>query len=551
MIAVSYTGIFQTLELSAFDLWFRLRPSEARDQRIVVVTISESDINYLGQWPISDEILSQVITKISQQKPRAIGLDIYRDLPIEPGSKKLAKVFSSTPNLIGVEKAIDEIVKPSPILKQLEQVASADLVIDRDSKVRRGLLSIQLDNGQVQLGLATKLALMYLAGEDVELQAVGSTTTRKLGKATIKPLKSNDGSYVRADVGGFQILLNFRGAEQSFNSVSLVDVLNENISADLMRDRLVIIGSTAQSLNDLFATPYSGERNGFQYLPGVFIHANLVSQILSAALDERQLIKVVNEPLEWLWVLAWTCLGSGITFLLINHHSLDKQNLSLVTLTTICVILPGGILFSSGYLLFLSGWWLPVIAPLFSLICAIVAISNHHQQKQKKLAFIDELTQIPNRRFFDKFLEHHWFKCQRKQQSLSVILCDIDYFKKYNDTYGHQAGDACLQKVAKSISQNVRPQDLAARYGGEEFVVVLPNATPEIAMMVAQRICDQIKTLQIPHASSQASEYVSISCGIASTSNNLVASSEYLIANADRALYLAKEQGRDRSMLAD
>ena len=551
VIAVSYTGIFQFLELSALDYWFRLRPSETIDRRIIVVTISESDINEIGQWPISDDVLSQLITKISQQQPRAIGLDLYRDLPVAPGTEKLAAVFRSTPNLIGVEKAIDQTVKPSPILEQQEQVALADLIIDRDSKVRRGLLSIQLDNDRVQLSLATRLALMYLAAEGVELQAVGDTTTRQLGQATIVPFKSNDGSYVRADAGGFQILLNFRGTEQSFHSVSLVDVLNGNIPEDLMRDRLVIIGSTAQSLNDLFATPYSSNRNEFHYLPGVFIHANLASQIISAALDGRQLIKVVNEPLEWLWVLTWTFAASGVSFLVLNRNSSAQQNLSLAKSIAIRVILPGVILCSSGYLLFLSGWWLPVIAPFFSSICSTVAISNYHQQKQKKLAYIDGLTQIPNRRFFDKFLDHHWLKCQKKQQSLSVILCDVDYFKKYNDTYGHQAGDVCLQKVAKMIMQNVRSQDLAARYGGEEFVVVLPNATPEKAMMIAQRIVDHLRSVQIPHADSQASKYVSISCGVASTSNNLVASSEYLIANADRALYLAKEQGRDRSVLAD
>ena len=171
-IAISYTGIFEVFELSIFDYWFRLRPTEAREERIVVVTIDESDLNYLGQWPISDEVLAQLIDKINRQQPRAIGLDIYRDLPVPPGTEKLATVLRSTPNLIGVEKAIDETVKPPAILKEQSQVALADLVVDRDSKVRRGLLSIQLDSGEVQLGLATRLALMYLASENIELQAV-------------------------------------------------------------------------------------------------------------------------------------------------------------------------------------------------------------------------------------------------------------------------------------------------------------------------------------------------------------------------------------------
>ena len=551
MIAVSYTGIFQALELSALDLWFRLRPSEGKDQRIAIVTISESDIQQLGQWPISDEILSQLITAIREQQPRAIGLDIYRDLPVKPGTQKLAAVFGSTPNLIGVEKAINDTVKPSPILEQQGQVAAADLMLDRDNTVRRGLLSIQIDQEQVKLGLATRLALMYLAAEGIELQPVGNTTKRSLGKAIFVPFQSNDGGYIRADAGGFQVLLNFRGAQGSFEQISIIDVLQGNIPEGFMSDRLMLIGSTAQSLNDSFATPYSGDRTKSQYLPGVLIHANLASQILSAALDGRKLIKVVNEPLEWLWVLTWTAVGSGMSFLLLNRSSIEPDNLFLAKFAIICVIVPGAILFSSGYLLFLSGWWLPVITPLFALFCSPLAISNYYQNRQRKLAFIDGLTQIPNRRFFDQFLEQHWLQCKRKQQSLCIILCDVDHFKKYNDTYGHQAGDVCLQQVAKVISQAVRTQDLAARYGGEEFVVVLPNATSEIAMMVAHRIGDRLRNLQIPHASSRTSEYVSVSCGVASTSDNVVAAAEYLIANADRALYLAKQQGRDRSILAD
>ena len=550
-ISLTYMGIFQSLELSVFDRWFCLRPTEKKDERIVVITIGESDINRLGKWPISDDILGELITKIEQQQPRAIGLDLYRDLPVEPGTEKLVAVLRSTPNLIGVEKAIDEKVKPSAILKQQEQVALADLVVDRDAKVRRGLLSIQLDNGQIQLGLATRLALMYLAAEGVELQAVGDTAQRSLGQATFIPFKSTDGGYVRADTGGFQILLNFRGTEESFHRVSISDVLNGDIPKDLMRDRLVFIGSTAPSLNDLFATPYSGDRTKSQYLAGVFIHANLASQILSAALDGRKLIKVFSEPLEWLWVLIWAVVGSSVSLLMLHRNSFSKHDLSLAKSTTICIIIPGAILFSSGYLLFLSGWWLPVITPLFSLIGSTIAVSSYHQQNQKMLASIDGLTQIPNRRFFDQFLEQHWLEAKRKQQSLCLILCDVDHFKKYNDTYGHQAGDSCLQQVAKVLSQTVRSQDLAARYGGEEFAIILPNTDAKIAITIAQNINDRLSQLQIPHSSSQASEYVSLSCGVATTSNNVFPSPQDLIAEADRALYQAKEKGRNRAVLAE
>ena len=102
----------------------------------------------------------------------------------------------------------------------------------------------------------------------------------------------------------------------------------------------------------------------------------------------------------------------------------------------------------TSLLLFLSGWWLPIITSRIALIISIVTVGGYYNQSQKKLAYIDGLTQIPNRRFFDRFLGEKWAESQKKAQYISIILCDVDYFKQYNDTYGHQAGDLCLQQVA-------------------------------------------------------------------------------------------------------
>ena len=552
-IAASYLSLFQLLEWLTLDTWFRFRPLEAKETRIVIVTISESDLNELGQWPMSDRTLSQLIRKISQQQPRAIGLDIYRDLPVPPGTAELEAVFRSTPNLIGVEKVVDQGVKPSPILKQQEQVALADLVRDADGKIRRGLLSIELENGQVQLGLATRLALMYLAAEGIEPQLVGQTGKVSLGKAELIPFQSNDGGYIRADDGGFQVLINYRGTETSFHRLSLVEVLKGKVPEDLMNERLVLIGSIAPSLKDFFATPYSSSpENQFQDLPGVFIHANLASQILSSALDGRNLIQTVSEPGEWIWIFSWTLAVSLSNLVLLERQFRSRPALWIIFISTVLSIFtPGLALLGIGYLLFLGGFWLPVIAPLFSLTLSAITISWYYHQNQEKLALIDSLTQIPNRRCFDDFLDKHWWPSKKKQQSLSIILCDVDFFKKYNDTYGHQAGDLCLQQVAQTLAQSIRSSDLAARYGGEELVIVLLNTSGEIAMVTAQRLCARIKTLKIPHIKSQAGDYVTISCGVASANFNLVKTPEELVANADRALYQAKEQGRDRAIFWD
>jgi len=177
---------------------------------------------------------------------------------------------------------------------------------------------------------------------------------------------------------------------------------------------------------------------------------------------------------------------------------------------------------------------------------AIAIQQSELYQQLQQLATVDSLTQIANRRRFDEYLNQEWQGMSREQAPLSLILCDIDFFKTYNDTYGHQAGDSCLQQVAHAISCAVkRPTDLVARYGGEEFAVVLPNTDAKGAVQVAERIRAGVKALQIPHCSSP-SQSVTLSLGVTST----VPANEFfpttLIGIADQALYQAKDQGRDQ-----
>nr|WP_290225064.1 diguanylate cyclase [Trichocoleus desertorum] len=165
----------------------------------------------------------------------------------------------------------------------------------------------------------------------------------------------------------------------------------------------------------------------------------------------------------------------------------------------------------------------------------------------QRLSEVDGLTQIANRRYFDQYLAQEWHRLQREQQSLSLILCDVDFFKKYNDFYGHQGGDCCLQQVAQVLRQAVkRPSDLVARYGGEEFAVILPFTDFKGAIAVARSIQHGIYQSQVPHANSEVSDFLTVSLGVTSVVPTSRASPEQLVATADAALYEAKRQGRDR-----
>lgn len=167
-------------------------------------------------------------------------------------------------------------------------------------------------------------------------------------------------------------------------------------------------------------------------------------------------------------------------------------------------------------------------------------------QELQRLANLDGLTQIANRRYFDRVFQIEWQRLNREQQVLSLIMADVDYFKSYNDCYGHQAGDECLKQIARTLEASVkRPADLVARYGGEEFIIILPNTNTKGAIQVVQKIQTAIANLNMLHRCSQVSDRITLSLGITSTTLNANFLPEELLAAVDRALYKAKAKGRN------
>ena len=184
------------------------------------------------------------------------------------------------------------------------------------------------------------------------------------------------------------------------------------------------------------------------------------------------------------------------------------------------------------------------IAIAQSQLCCQLQTAN---QRLQQLAILDGLTGIANRRYFDLILHKEWQRLAREKKPLSLILCDIDYFKAYNDCYGHQQGDRCLQQIAQILQQSTkRPADLAARYGGEEFALVLPNTDAPGALFLAHQIVRQLARLKLPHQKSGVSQVVTLSMGIATKIPYSSESSSSIIEAADNLLYRAKREGRNQ-----
>lgn len=180
-----------------------------------------------------------------------------------------------------------------------------------------------------------------------------------------------------------------------------------------------------------------------------------------------------------------------------------------------------------------------------------MTVQKEAQAELERLATRDGLTSVANRRCFDQTLNTEWRRATRESRALSLLMIDVDYFKFYNDTYGHQGGDDCLRRVAGAMSDVVkRSSDAVARYGGEEFAIILPATDPEGACIVAERIRAAVENLALPHTKSEVADHVTVSIGVASAIVSTGGMPTQLVGVADAALYRAKKEGRNRVVMA-
>ncbi len=424
-------GVLQPSEWTILDQFFRLRPREAVDERILIVGIGEQDLQKYG-FPISDRTLAQLLRTLNQAKPQVIGLDVYRDLPIEPGQQELAQAFKQIPNLIGIENlALEENktgVRPPEILAKKGQVGFNNVVRDADGKVRRGLLYIRsTDQGPTYESFALKLALIKLREQGIKPQrSPDNSLELQLGNTTFPWFKPFDGGYVQAPAKGYQFLANLRGPARTFKMVSMADILENRVPREQIQDKIVIIGSTAASVKDLEFTSYSdGLFQASQPMFGVELQAQLTSQIISAALDNRALIQVWPEPIEWLWIWGWSWAGAVVCWKLQS----PRRSASVVIL--IALGLTG-----FSYFVFLGGWWIPAIPTNMALVGSAVMIMGYLAHLQSELKRSTEFLQsiintIPDP-IFVKNKDHQKIVlnqayCKFVGYPLNVLLTKSDY----------------------------------------------------------------------------------------------------------------------------
>lgn len=402
-------GGLEAAELEVYDRMLQLRPLEPPDPNLLIVLVTEADLQAQKQWPLSGDTLHQVLTILDRYEPAGIGLDIYRDLPVEPGHEKLIELLAEnkfiTPICLLKGDTIAGVAPPPDISPQ--RLGFANIPIDAGGIVRRALIfSDPAPDSpcQTPYALGFHMARLYLQQQEIQPDRSPQEDLTFNG-VPFPPLTNTPGGYQNVDTGGYQLLLNYRcssginsGTSSSNLStfppcsptdqiVTLTEVLQGKLTPQQVQGKMVLIGASAPSIDDAFYTPYSQGDVG-KRMPGVMVHAQVASQLVSTALEGRRLLWYLPDGAELLLILFWSGVGAGAVSQGVGdgsiHRRVGKVDRSQVWRVGGGLLLWGGMV-GSG--LFLGGW-LPVVATGLSLalsMAGMVGYRVYQQQQQAKV----------------------------------------------------------------------------------------------------------------------------------------------------------------------
>ena len=534
LMGVRRLGVLQSWELGSFDSLVRLQPDAGPDPRLLIVGISEADIQALGRFPISDGAIAQTLTKLQKYHPKAIGLDLYRDLRQQPGHQELLGQLKA-PNVVAIAKLSDSESPgvPAPPGVPPDRVGFNDFVLDADGVVRRNLLSVSQSDKKTAFSFSVQVALLYLKDRVQPENSSINPNQIDWGQAKFLPLQSDSGGYANLDARGYQILLKYRSGKQVARQVSIRQVLNGEIDPSWVKDKIVLIGTTAPSTRDLFLTPYSPVQKQSPKMPGVLLHAQMLSQILSAVLDGRSLFWIWPGWAEILWNGSWAVVGGAVAWR-IQHPARAGLVGAVASIG----------LFGISFGIFIGGGWVSLVSPALGLVVTGVGVGAYRRIYD---AFHDSLTGLPNRDLFVECLERAIVNTKGHHSYLfAVLFLDLDRFKVINDSLGHLVGDELLISVVLRLRAIVGSRDTVARVGGDDFAILVRNVDVGCAVDLADRIH---QALIVPFELRGQEVFVTASIGIAVGGEPAAEAREqpeHLLRDAHTAMYRAKALGTGR-----
>lgn len=540
----SFVSFINSMENRTFDIRQNvIAKSGVREHNkdIVIVAIDDASYEYIldhyGEWPLRRDMYAKMVDYIESQQPRTVAFDLMF-------VKSMKSAISADNSLVDVFKKYDNVYTSMNLDNQPEDLRKAQqlpdkLAISPDSVadnpieysncriILQGILDATSHIGMINVsrsddGVLRKMPL-YLKYNNKYYPQLGYLVAQ--GSGMMKKVQSDDEASV---------ILNWYGPAETFENIPMYKLLKaadggETFDYDF-HNKIVYFGATAASLFDIKTVPVD------KVYPGVEVQATYVNNLLDGSL--------IKKCPEYVNLLAGLVLALLTVLAVLKIQSMPTAFGLSFTIYTVYVLF-------AYELMRMNYYWIKIVSPvafaIFAFILAVIIkylIKSRDFDAQYKLATTDGLTELYNHRYFQEQMQNQVSHSKRYGVPLSLIIIDIDFFKKFNDTYGHQSGDAVLRQVAFALKKNVRATDIVCRYGGEEMSIILPNTKYEEAVGIANKLCTIVSEKKCKLANGKESN-VTISLGV-STYGADGETPAIIIESADKRLYHAKENGRNR-----
>jgi len=573
------------MENKSFDIRQKtISAAKKVNDDIVILTVDNASYEYLankyGEWPMPRRVYADIAQFIEKQKPTSIVFDFLfvnsfksaqsDDLRLIEEFKNNNKIFTSInfDNLNEYIRKAEDL--PEKLKVNIKNDAGLDLKNDKVSftncrMILRGIIDATSKIGHINLireddGIARKInPFAFYKNEFYPHLAlkVGIDYLNKNQKIDDKNFYIDKNKMlilgdrkIPLDNNGFAIL-NWYGASGEYNPASFtyiplwkleklaygeeVDDSDKILAKDFFKNKIVYMGVSATSMYDIKSTPT--EKN----MPGVELHTTFINNLI-----DNNFIQRVPPFVD---ILITMVIGLIIGYIVLSFNSTVAASITSIMVSTLYMLF-------TTWLMREYNLWVSIVLPVSVALFVFISVylvkyfrKSKDFEHTYKLATTDGLTELYNHRYFQEQMILNIETAKRYDSNFSLILIDIDFFKKFNDKFGHQSGDAVLKQVAQTLKKNVRSTDIVCRYGGEEMSVILSNTKKEEAIHTAQKLCNAVAERIFDLANNQK-EHVTISLGVSTYPQN-GETSQALIEYADKGLYKAKENGRNQVGMVD
>ncbi len=552
-----------SVENRTFDLRQSIMINEGAKKAsddIVIVAIDDATYEYIldtyGEWPLPRDIYANVINYLEKQSPRAIAFDLMFVKSLKSknsADEALINTFKKYDNIyasMNFDNQSEDLRTPPNLPDKLKlnvennsRIDFSQLTFNNCRTILAGILNVTSNIGIINVsrsddGILRKMPLVVKYKNDYYPQLALKVGLNYLGETPKEFEIDKKSNFKFADKKIYldkdgSAILNWYGPAGTYQYIPMYKLIKATKGESLdfnFSNKIIYVGTTASSLFDIKTVPTG------KIYPGVEVQATYVNNLI----DNNFIRKVDRSYTITLSILLALLIASVVSRVSSVLYA------SIVSLSTYFIYL-----LIAYYAMRFENLWLEIIYPLifsifgftFSYIFKYIVKSRDFEY-QYKLATTDGLTDLFNHRYFQEQIRQYVNNCKRYNNEFSLIIIDIDFFKKFNDNFGHQSGDAVLRQVASTLKRNVRATDIVCRYGGEEMSIILPNTGEDEAFSTAQKICERVAQHKFKLANGKETN-VTISLGV-STFPQDGNDAETIISQADKRLYDAKNNGRNQ-----